>query len=68
MIPLMGGGLTNSGTMPISGGQAGPSTATSTNNSGQSVGAINMGSPTGVSPWLIGVVIVVIAYLMLKKK
>ncbi|EPI2684567.1 MULTISPECIES: hypothetical protein [unclassified Vibrio] len=55
-----GGGLT--------GGSAGPSTATNTTNSGQSIGAINMGSPKGVSPWLIAVVIVVIAYLMLKKK
>ncbi|EJU9029135.1 hypothetical protein N5K68_000009 [Vibrio cholerae] len=67
MIPgLIGGGLTNSGTMPISGGTAGPSTATSTNNSGQHVGSINMGG--GVSPLLIGVVIVALAYLMLRKK
>ncbi|EIN9355936.1 hypothetical protein LO080_002059 [Vibrio vulnificus] len=55
-----GGGMT--------GGSSGPSTATSTNNSGQSVGAINMGSPTGVSPWLIGGVIIVLALLMMRKK
>ncbi|HAT8503277.1 TPA: hypothetical protein I7217_02550 [Vibrio vulnificus] len=55
-----GGGMT--------GGSSGPSTATSTNNSGQSVGAINMGSPTGVSPWLIGGVIIVLAFLMMRKK
>jgi hypothetical protein len=54
--------------MPISGGTAGPSTATSTNNSGQSVGAINMGSPTGVNPWLIGGVVIVLAFLVLRKK
>ncbi|ELS8947701.1 hypothetical protein [Vibrio furnissii] len=68
MIPMMGGGLTNSGSMPISGGQAGPSTATSTNNSGQSVGAINMGSPSGVSPLLIAAVVVILAFLVLRKK
>ncbi|ENN9978993.1 hypothetical protein ACAS46_000595 [Vibrio vulnificus] len=55
-----GGGMT--------GGSSGPSTATSTNNSGQSVGAINMGSPTGVNPWLIGGVIIVLAFLMMRKK
>ncbi|HAS6231969.1 hypothetical protein KUO12_11790 [Vibrio vulnificus] len=55
-----GGGMT--------GGSSGPSTATSTNNSGQSVGAINMGSPTGVSPWLIGGVIIVLVFLMMRKK
>ncbi|EKO3904895.1 hypothetical protein [Vibrio fluvialis] len=68
MIPMLGGGLTNSGSMPISGGQAGPSTATSTNNSGQSIGAINMGSPTGVSPLLIAAVVVILAFLVLRKK
>lgn len=67
MLGSLTGGLTNSGSMPISGGDAGPSTATSTNNSGQSVGGISMGSPTGVNPWLIGAVIVVLAF-MLKKK
>ncbi|ELK8601436.1 hypothetical protein RV072_002220 [Vibrio vulnificus] len=65
---LIGGGLTNSGSMPISGGDAGPSTATSTNNSGQSVGAINMGSPTGVSPLLIGGVVLVLAFMMTNRK
>ncbi|EJK2115232.1 hypothetical protein BOO91_16910 [Vibrio navarrensis] len=55
-----GGGFT--------GGSAGPSTATSTNNSGQSVGAISMGSPSGVNPWLIGGVVIVLAFLMLRKK
>ncbi|KYN81254.1 hypothetical protein ATY36_15815 [Vibrio cidicii] len=64
MIP----NVTNSGTMPITGGHAGPSTATSTNNSGQSVGAISMGSPSGVNPWLIGGVVIVLAFLMLRKK
>ncbi len=44
MIPAVGGGLTNSGSMPISGGDAGPSTASSGNYSGQTIGAINMGS------------------------
>ncbi|EGA72381.1 hypothetical protein VISI1226_20605 [Vibrio sinaloensis DSM 21326] len=68
MIPMLGGGLTNSGSMPISGGQAGPSTATSTNNSGQSIGSINMGSPKGVSPWLIAAVVIVLAFLVLRKK
>ncbi|MBV7298935.1 hypothetical protein [Enterovibrio paralichthyis] len=37
-------------------------------NSGQSVGAINMGSPTGVNPWLIGGVVIVLAFLVLRKK
>lgn len=64
---LVGGGLTNSGSMPISGGEAGPSTATSTTNSGQSVGAINMGSPTGINPWLVGGVVIALAFLMTRK-
>ncbi|WP_456296847.1 hypothetical protein M1D72_10505 [Vibrio sp. AK197] len=67
MNPLMGGGLTNSGTMPITGGDAGPSTARSGNNSGQTIGAINMGSQ-GISPWLIGAVIVAVVFLVFKKK
>ncbi|EOE6053689.1 hypothetical protein ACKJ8N_001451 [Vibrio cholerae] len=62
MIP----NITNSGTMPISGGHAGHSSASSTNKSGQQVGSINMGS--GVSPWLIALVILILAYLMLRKK
>lgn len=67
MLGSLTGGLTNSGSMPISGGDAGPSTATSTNNSGQSVGGISMGSPTGVNPWLIGAVAIALVYLMKKK-
>lgn len=63
MIPMAGGGGYS-----VSGGTAGPATATSSNNSGQSVGAIYMGSPQGVSPWLIGIVLVVIVFLMMKKK
>lgn len=66
MNPLMGGGLTNSGTMPISGGDAGPSNATNANHAGQGVGSIYM-SPVGVSPWLIAVVMVIFAYLMWRK-
>lgn len=41
---LIGGGLTNSGTMPISGGaggSAGPSRSGGTSNSGFTVGAIH---------------------------
>lgn len=60
MIPM-----TNSGSMPIKAGDAGPSTATSSNQSGQSIGAINMGG--GVSPWLIAGVVLVIAVVILKK-
>ncbi len=67
MNPLMGGGLTNSGTMPITGGDAGPSTARSGNSSGQTIGAINMGSQ-GVNPWLIGAVIIAVVFLVFKKK
>ncbi|CAH0542937.1 hypothetical protein [Vibrio marisflavi] len=66
MIPAVGGGLTNSGSMPISGGDAGPSTASSGNYSGQTIGAINMGSQ-GISPWLLGIVVLAIGYWMLKK-
>ncbi|EPF7601707.1 hypothetical protein M2G93_17060 [Vibrio vulnificus] len=64
MIP----NVTNSGTMPITGGHAGPSTATSSNQSGQSVGGINMGSRSGVNPWLIAGVIIVLAFLLMKSK
>lgn len=65
MLPGLGT-LSNSGTMPISGGDAGPSTATSTNNSGQSVGGINMGGGTSMSVTMI-IIILIMAYLVLKK-
>ncbi|MGI2932283.1 hypothetical protein [Vibrio fluvialis] len=54
-----GGGMT--------GGSSGPSTATSTTNSGQTIGALNMGSPTGVSPWLIAGVILALVFMMNRK-
>ncbi|MGV2990059.1 hypothetical protein ACE1OE_20695 [Vibrio sp. E150_011] len=44
MTSLTGGG-------GLTGGSAGPSTAKSSNQSGQSIGGINMGG--GVNPWLI---------------
>ncbi|WP_210114741.1 hypothetical protein [Vibrio echinoideorum] len=47
----------------LTGGSAGPSTATSSNQSGQSIGGINMGG--GVSPWLI-LAIAVLAIVALK--
>ncbi|MFH4589962.1 hypothetical protein [Vibrio alginolyticus] len=52
MIPGIGGGLTNSGSMPISagGGAAGPSEATGTNSiGGIRNGAINFGGSAGQS-------------------
>lgn len=54
-----GGGFT--------GGSAGPSTATSSNNAGQSVGGISMGSPSGVSPWLLIGIAAVVAFVVLKR-
>ncbi|GMQ45365.1 hypothetical protein VB10N_20410 [Vibrio sp. 10N] len=56
MTSLTGGG-------GLTGGSAGPSTATSSNQSGQSIGGINMGG--GVSPWLI-VAVIVLAVIGLK--
>ncbi|ASA54423.1 hypothetical protein [Vibrio gazogenes] len=57
MIPSFGGGLTNSGTMPISanGGQAGPSGASNKSSfGGIRNGAINFGggSPGQWIPWI----------------
>ncbi|MCT4351223.1 hypothetical protein BCU30_023895 [Vibrio lentus] len=59
MTSLTGGG-------GLTGGSAGPSTATSSNQSGQSIGGINMGG--GVSPWLILAiaVLVIVALKVLK--
>ncbi|CAH6875119.1 conserved hypothetical protein [Vibrio chagasii] len=56
MTSLTGGG-------GLQGGSAGPSTATSSNQSGQSIGGINMGG--GISPWLI-LAIAVLAIVALK--
>ncbi|KJY93967.1 hypothetical protein TW84_01600 [Vibrio neptunius] len=57
MIPTFGGGLTNSGQMPInaSGGMAGPATATArTSIGGIRNGAINFGGgPSSWLPWLV---------------
>lgn len=64
MLPGLGS-LTNSGSMPISGGHAGPSSAGSHTRAGQSIGGINMGN--GVNPLLIGVVVLVLAFWVLKK-
>lgn len=58
--------LTNSGSMPISGGDAGPATATSSTNSGQRIGAINMGGSKSVSIVTI-LAFVVVFFLVLKK-
>ncbi|PTC01838.1 hypothetical protein C9980_26125 [Vibrio mediterranei] len=59
MTSLTGGG-------GLKGGSAGPSAAKSSNQSGQSIGGINMGG--GVSPWLIFAiaVVVVVALKVLK--
>ncbi|EFP97440.1 hypothetical protein [Vibrio caribbeanicus] len=69
MIPDIGGGLTNSGSMPINagGGSAGPSKATGTN----SIGGIRNGAITfggGASSWLPWVVLGVGAVVWLMKK
>ncbi|WP_274884745.1 hypothetical protein [Vibrio harveyi] len=59
MTSLTGGG-------GLQGGSAGPSTAKSSNQSGQSIGGINMGG--GVSPWLIlAIAILVIVALKVLK-
>ncbi|SEG21434.1 hypothetical protein [Vibrio hangzhouensis] len=65
MFPGLGT-LTNNGTMPISGGHAGPATSGNQQRNSYSVGGINMGG--GVNPWLIGIVLVILVYLMVKKK
>ncbi|OLQ70315.1 hypothetical protein BIT28_16450 [Photobacterium proteolyticum] len=69
MIPSFGGGLTNSGSMPISasGGQAGPSTAKANNSfGGIRNGSINFGG--GPSSWLPWVVLALGAAIWLMKK
>lgn len=68
MIPGLGS-LTNSGSMPITGGAA-TATATNTTNAGQNVGGISMGSSNrgGVNLWVIGGIgALVLAYVVLKK-
>ncbi|MEZ8106817.1 hypothetical protein [Vibrio cortegadensis] len=51
----------------VSGGASGPATATSSNNAGQSVGGLTMGSPSGVSPWLLIGIAIVIAAVVVKR-
>ncbi|PQJ39110.1 hypothetical protein HB762_10205 [Vibrio campbellii] len=63
MLPNLGS-LNNSGSMPISGGHAGPSTSKSENRAGLSVGGINMGG--GISPVLLFVFILIMAYMMMR--
>ncbi|MCL9777056.1 hypothetical protein BCU70_11785 [Vibrio sp. 10N.286.49.C2] len=59
MTSLTGGG-------GLTGGSAGPSTAKSSNQSGQSIGGINMGG--GVNPWLIvGVALIAVFALKVLK-
>ncbi|NOJ20026.1 hypothetical protein [Vibrio jasicida] len=59
MTSLTGGG-------GLQGGTAGPSAAKSNNQSGQSIGGINMGG--GVSPWLIlAIAVLVVAALKVLK-
>ena len=53
-----GGGFT--------GGAAGPAKSGNNTNAGQSVTGINMGG--GVNPWLIGGVMIVVVFLVMRKK
>ncbi|MGF1748236.1 hypothetical protein [Vibrio cionasavignyae] len=53
-----GGGFT--------GGASGPATSGNNTNAGQSVTGINMGG--GVNPWLIGGVMIVVVFLVMRKK
>ncbi|BDU42894.1 hypothetical protein [Vibrio nigripulchritudo] len=55
--------LTNSGTMPIHGGNAGPSMAHGQNRSNFGVGSINMG---GVPTWAVIAGIAVLSIVALK--
>ncbi len=66
---LIGGGLTNSGSMPISasGGMAGPSTATSNNRNGFEVGALNMGSGSNTTLLIICLVAIAALFIVMKK-
>ncbi|NOH96276.1 hypothetical protein [Vibrio sp. 99-70-13A1] len=71
MLPGLGA-LSNSGSMPITGGAA-TATATNTTHAGQNVGGINMGASnrggSPVSPMLIvGVVVVLIGAVVVLKK
>ncbi|KQB00771.1 hypothetical protein CGT92_12250 [Vibrio metoecus] len=64
MIPsLIGGGLTNSGTLPVSanGGNAGDATAV--NSGAFNVGALNMGMKTR-DIFMIVIVLLLVAYLI----
>lgn len=68
---LIGGGLTNSGSMPISagGGAAGPSTAKSSTNTGFTVGAFNMGggSSSHKTLLIVGAVVAIALFIVMKK-
>ncbi|CAM3708679.1 hypothetical protein VA7868_02931 [Vibrio aerogenes CECT 7868] len=70
MIPSFGGGLTNSGSMPISasGGTAGPSSAKGQNDiGGIKNGSINFGS-NGPGTWLPWIVVAVgVTWWVMKK-
>ena len=60
------GSLSNSGSMPIKGGDAGPSSAKNQNRAGLSVGGINMGG--GISPVLLFLFILALAFLVWRYK
>lgn len=66
---LIGGGLTNSGSMPVSaaGGMAGPSTATSNTRNGFSVGALNMGSGSNKTLLIVSVLAIAALFIVVKK-
>lgn len=59
MTSLTGGGS-------LQGGSSGPATAENTNNSGQSVGGINLGGG-GVSPYLLIGLAIIAAIVVIKK-
>ncbi|EOB4246550.1 hypothetical protein ACIL2N_002367 [Vibrio metschnikovii] len=68
---MIGGGLSNSGTMPINGGDSGPAVSGGDNSNTFTVGSLNMGGSSsggGMKDVLIYAVIGLALYVFVKSK
>lgn len=66
---MIGGGLSNSGTMPINGGDSGPAVSGGDNSNTFTVGSLNMGGSKqgGVDTYLLIGAVFLGLYLLMKK-
>ncbi|EKO3677628.1 hypothetical protein M3912_002827 [Vibrio metschnikovii] len=67
---MIGGGLSNSGTMPINGGDSGPAVSGGDTSNHFTVGSLNMGgsSSGGVKTWSLLAIAALFFYVVVVKK